>query len=340
MAVSIKDVALKAGVAIGTVSRVFNHYPDVLPETERKVMAAARALNYTPNANARSLSAKRPPNICLIASEMLNASDLDAMLFELIKGIIGYTRDHKLELSICTTDSDDQSSTSFIDFCKLHSISGTIVCGVKTDDPYFLELVRSDIPVVGIDIPLKGEKSGWVSVDNAAASAEAVRTLFSRGLTDLLIVAGRRNAAVNDKRMAGVLSAYRDSGRAFDPLNCVNADFSQDMAYEKTLEWLRRGRRPDAVFCFSDIMALGVYRALAEMGLRIPQDVSVIGFDGMPFTSVVTPPMSTVRQEMRQMGEEAARMVHCLMTEECCDHHILVPHSLLLRESVQNEFKG
>ena len=335
MAVSIREVAKKAGVAIGTVSRVFNHYPDVLPETQEKVMRAARELNYIPNANARSLSAKKPPNICLIASDLLSGDDRDSMLYLEIKGIIAYADEHHLELSILNTDSSRQRSTSFVDFCHLHAISGAIVTGMKTDDPYFRELVESDIPVVGIDLPIEGVKACWISADNVQASRDAVKGLFDRGLRNILIVAGRKNAAVNDERLAGVRQAYENEGRRLEEESVLYADFDEELARIRTDEWLSSHPAPDAVFCFSDLMAVGVMKTLTARGLRIPEDVSVMGFDGTPFSSLLTPPLATVSQEVRRMGYEAAGMVHAMMEDRETDGHRIVPHTIVYRESVR-----
>lgn len=336
MAATIREVARKAGVTIGTVSRVFNHYPDVSPETKKKVFSAAKTLNYVPNANARSLSAKNPPNLCLIASDLLRGDDRDSPLYLQMKGVIQYANSNHLELTLYTTDSNAQNQHSFTDFCKLHAISGAIVNGVKTDDPYFVELVDSGIPVVGIDIPLEGEHAGWISVDNAAAVAEAVSLLFERGFERLLIVAGKKNAAVNETRLEGVRRAFAQLGKNMSEDQIVFGDFDEDIAFEKTVRWLESHPAPDAVFCFSDIMALGVLKALRKAGLRVPEDVSVMGFDGMPFTSLTTPTLSTVHQPMQRMGYEAARMVHEMMQEqELKSHHRIIPYEIVLRESVR-----
>ena len=336
MAATIREVARKAGVTIGTVSRVFNHYPDVSPETKKKVFSAAKTLNYVPNANARSLSAKKPPNLCFIASSLLHGDDRDSMLYLLIKGIIQYATAHQLEFRLYSTDSSAQDQQSFTDFCKLHAISGAIVCGVKIDDPYFCELVDSGIPVVGIDIPLEGEHAGWISVDNTAAVAEAVSLLFAKGFERLMIAAGKQRAAVNQMRLEGVYQAFLQAGRTLSDDQIIFGDFNEDVAFEKTARWLESHPAPDAVFCFSDIMALGVLKALRKAGLRVPEDVSVMGFDGMPFTSLTTPTLSTVHQPMQRMGYEAARMVHEMMQEqELKSHHRIIPYELVLRESVR-----
>ena len=286
MTVSIKEVAKKAGVTISTVSRVFNHYPDVLPETREKVLRAAQQLNYVPNANARSLSAKKPPNLCLIASDVLNDNSRDSMLYLQMKGLLRFTMEHNLELALCNTDSREQSRYHFTDFCKLHAISAAIVTGVKTDDPYFLELMESGIPVVAIDIPLEGNHTGWVSIDNRKASEEAMNALYGLGLQNVLVLAGRQNAVVNDTRL--------------------------------------------------DIMALGVLRALREKQISVPDQVSVLGFDGMPFCTLTTPTLSTVQQDMQKLGYEAASLAYDLMREVPLEtHHRIVSHQVILRESVR-----
>ena len=257
------------------------------------------------------------------------------MLYLEIKGIMAYAMDHGLELSIHTTNSARQEQTSFIDFCKLHSISGAIVTGVKTDDPYFVELVGSDIPVVGVDLPIEGERVGWVSIDNRQAAEDAVTGLFDRGMERLLIVAGSRNAAVNEERMIGVERAFRAAGRILGEEQILYADFREEKARQRCGEWLDSHAAPDAVFCFSDIMALGVMQALRERGIEIPRSVSVMGFDGMPFTTLTSPPLSTVAQDMRALGYEAASMVHDLMLDKGHGGHRIVSHALLMRGSVK-----
>ncbi len=335
MTVSIKEVAKKAGVTISTVSRVFNHYPDVLPETREKVLRAAQQLNYVPNANARSLSAKKPPNLCLIASDVLNGDSRDSMLYLQMKGLLRFTMEHNLELALCNTDSREQSRYHFTDFCKLHAISAAIVTGVKTDDPYFLELMESGIPVVAIDIPLEGNHTGWVSIDNRKASEEAMNALYGLGLQNVLVLAGRQNAVVNDTRLCGVHAACTQAGLSLEH-KILYADFNEEKAYEQTLSYLSCNPLPEAVFCFSDIMALGVLRALREKQISVPDQVSVLGFDGMPFCTLTTPTLSTVQQDMQKLGYEAASLAYDLMREVPLEtHHRIVSHQVILRESVR-----
>lgn len=335
MGVRISDVAQKAGVAIGTVSRAFNGYQDIRPETRERIFLAAQELGYTPNISARNLSSKKPPNIGLIFSGLLESNTKDNLVYLQLQGMLRYATAHNLEVALYATDSAEQAEHSYAEFCAQHSISGTILSGITTDDAYFSELMNSGIPTVALDIPLEGENVGWVSVDNRAGAAEAVRFFYDMNRRDLLLVCGKRNTTVNTFRLQGVDDALQALGLAVSPADRLYCDFDEEVAYRKVLRRLNeRGKAPDGVFCFSDVMAFGAMRALREKGLRIPEEVSVIGFDGAPLCELTVPSLSTVSQDMRGMGYEAVALLHDIMERRSTGGHRVLPHSLEIRESV------
>lgn len=337
MAATIQDVAQRAGVAIGTVSRAFNDYPDIRPETKQRIVKAARELGYTPNVSARNLSAKKPPNIGLIISGLLEGNSKDNIAYMHLQGALSYATEHGLEMALYATDSAEQKKKSYTEFCSQHSISGTILSGITTDDAYFDELMDSGIPTVLLDVPIHNEKVGWVSIDNRAAAKEAIEYLLSLGHRELLIVCGKKNADVNSARMQGVLDACVEARLTAKESDCLYCDFSEELAYERVRERLRNpGRMPDAIFCFSDLMALGAMRAVREAGMRIPEDVSLVGFDGLPLCELTVPPLTSVSQDMRRMGYEAAAMLHGLMEHRCKGGHRVLPHRLAVRDSVRD----
>lgn len=337
MAVTIADVARQAGVANGTVSRALNDYPDILPETKRRIMEAAKELGYVPNVSARSLSAKRPPNIGLIISGLLEGNSKDNLMYLLLQGVLTYTTENQLELALYTLDSDTNRKASYTEFCSRHSISGAIVCGVTIDDPYLVELISSGIPSVAIDLPVNSDKAGWISIDNRAAACEAVGTLLEKGHRNLLIIAGKKNADVTTVRMQGVQDALENEGMRLADCPRLYCDFSEETAYAKTLSYLKsRRKRPTAIFCFSDIMALGVLRAVREAGLSVPEDISVLGFDGLYICDMTDPPLSTVAQDRREIGYQAAAMLHEIMEGRGCGGHRVLAHEVVLRESVRD----
>jgi len=335
MAVSIQDVAKRAGVAIGTVSRAFNDYQDIRPETKERVFAAARELGYTPNISARNLSAKRPPNMGLIVSGLLEGNQKDNQTFLLFQGIMRYVTAHGMELALYATDSAEQRKKSYMDFCAQHSISGTILTGITTDDSYFEELMDSGIPTVAVDVPITNGNTGWVSIDNRAAACEAVEYLLGCGRRKLLIVGGKENAYVHTERMHGVLQAFESARIIARECDFLYGDFHEEVAYRRVRERLMSSAgQPDAIFCFSDVMAVGAMRAVREAGLRIPEDVSIVGFDGLFLGEMTVPSLTTVAQDMRAMGFEAASLLHDLMEHREAESHRVLPHRLIVRGSV------
>ena len=162
-----------------------------------------------------------------------------------------------------------------------------------------------------------------------------MNALYGLGLQNVLVLAGRQNAVVNDTRLCGVHAACTQAGLSLEH-KILYADFNEEKAYEQTLSYLSCNPLPEAVFCFSDIMALGVLRALREKQISVPDQVSVLGFDGMPFCTLTTPTLSTVQQDMQKLGYEAASLAYDLMREVPLEtHHRIVSHQVILRESVR-----
>lgn len=335
MAANIKDVAKLAGVTISTVSRAFNGYTDIRPQTKARIESAAKTLNYTANISARNLSSKRPPNIGLIMSGLLEGNRRDSGAHLLIQGVFTYALQNHLEVTFYATDSEEQRIRSFMEFCSEHSLSGTILSGISTDDAYLYELIDSSIPCVAIDFPIQNRTSGWISSNNRVAMYEMTRAMIALGHCEILIMAGKRTAAVNAERLHGVVDALREAGITLKEHQVLYADFSEQTAYTAMKHRLKA---PDSspmtcVLCFSDIMAIGVMQALQEAGLRVPQDVSVTGFDDLPISEFTSPPLSSVRQDMRQMGYEGASMLHHMMSHNTDGFHKIIPHELVLRRS-------
>ena len=335
MASTIKEVAKLAGVSIGTVSRAFNGYSDIRPQTRLRIEAAARELGYVPNISARNLSSKQPPNIGLIVSGLLEGNRKDAGSYLLLQGVFGYASEHGLQVALYLTDAVEQRKRSFLQFCAQHSLSGAIVSGITKDDVYLQELANSSIPSVGIDFEISGDSSGWVSVDNRLAARQMAEYLFGLGHEEIVIIAGKRNAMVNEERLLGVREAYEAAGRRLSQRRVVYADFSEEKAREKTRDLLAlpSGHKITAWLCFSDLMAIGVIDALKIAGVQVPGEATVTGFDDLPIAQFVAPPLTTVFQDMRLLGYEGAALLHRMMRFEQKGGHQLVSHKLIRRGS-------
>ena len=333
---TIAEVAKLVGVTNGTVSRAMNGYTDIRPETRERIVSAARMLGYTPNVSARSLSSKRPPNIGLLVSGLLEGNSKDNLVYLILQGVFEYALNHRLEVALYTTDSAAQQAKSYMQFCREHSISGAILSGITTDDAYTKELIGAGIPTVALDVPLQGARTGWLSINNLAAACEMTTYLIGRGHHRIAIVGGKPNAAVHAMRLQGVRHALSQAGLELPEDRVLDCGFDEEAAYRQVTDFvMNRPNDVSAFFCFSDIMAMGTIRALTAQGYRVPEDYSVAGFDGLPITEWMSPSLTTVVQDIRRMGYESAVLLHELMQGTIRGGHREVPYRIIERASVR-----
>lgn len=338
MNVTIREVAKQAGVSVGTVSRAFNGYADISAQTKARIVEAAKELGYTPNVNARSLSAKVAPNMGVIVSGLMEDDGKDNIFLSLLQGIYRYTLQNNFEITLYATHSEDQNQKPYMKFCKEHNISGAILSGITTNDPYFHELVNGgDVPCVLIDIHLEGKGLGGVSIDNYGAARELTQYLFDRNHKDIMVVSGKKNAAVNIDRIASVYETFRKNGLELDKSRVMYCDFKEEKAYSKVYKYLKKYGKSEitAFLCLSDIMALGVMKAIKECGYSIPEDFSIVGFDGIPLCSYLTPKLTTITQDVNEIGYQSAKLLHELLNDSNISKNVYVPYKLTEGESVR-----
>lgn len=335
--VTIRDVARVAKVSIGTVSRAFNGYQDINEETKKKIFDVAAELGYAPNVNARSLSAKVSNNIGLIVSGFYESDRRDGVVLDMLKGIYRYAAGHSVEVALYTLDAEQQKQKTYERFCAEHSIFGAILSGVATNDPYFTELIKSGMPCVLIDVYIKGQGLGCVSVDNVRAGSEIAEYLIAHNHRDIVVVEGKKYAEVNNFRIAGIYSVFAKNGIELSRENILTCDYSETKAYNMVTEFLKENKksRNTAFLCLSDIMALGTMRAIKDLGYAIPEDFSVTGFDGIPIAEYTSPSLTTIEQNMEEMGYQAASLLVKLRKEPQMTECLYVPYMLKERDSVK-----
>ncbi|WP_404330308.1 LacI family DNA-binding transcriptional regulator [Mesobacillus maritimus] len=334
---TIKDVAKRAGVSIGIVSKAFNNYPDVSEKTKQRILEIAKEMNYTPNVVAKNLSSKKQLTIGIITSGLLNMDGKDNFnLFNMYKGAYSAVEDKQYELAYFFTDSIKQKEKSYAQFCRERNIGGAILQGISVDDPYFKELVDTNIPCVLIDITTNDEKGliGNVSTDNFEASREVANYLLESQHRNIAVIAGKVEAVVNAERLAGVIAAFKDHGLELQEEDVLHANFSEEDAYTMAKQYLET-KKPTAFLCFSDLMAFGVMKAVKEAGLRIPEDISITGFDGLIITEYTQPLLTTVRQDFFEIGKQSALLLQQMMEKKSTNQRVFVPHQLIKRESVK-----
>lgn len=328
--VSIKDVAREAGVSITTVSRALNGYMDVSEKTRKKIQDVVERLDYAPDINARSLGGKAETTIALLTSGLTPTNE-SGFVYGLISGTFQQCNEQGCEFMLLATNLVKQEKLSFLQLCKKKNLSGVVVTGLKLDDPYYHEILESDIPCAIIDMPVYGRKKCEITVDNIEASKEAVKYLIGLGHKNIGMINGGKTADVSGQRYSGYVAALLAAGIPLQLDYMRYCDFLEEEAFNKTKEFLHTYPEITALFCASDLMAIGTIRAVEDMGLRVPEDISVLGFDDIPIAKHVYKGISTVRQSPHEMGIAGGKAVWSMLQKEEIESKIILPHELIIR---------
>jgi DNA-binding LacI/PurR family transcriptional regulator len=292
------DVARLAGVSHQTVSRVLNDHPNVRPLTRDKVLAAIRELAYRPNAAARTLVTRRTHTLGVITS--------DTMLYGPTSMLYGFERaahDEYFVSIVSLPALDRRSMLDAVDRFLGQGIEGIMVIATQNTAVAALAHVPAEVPLVAVGCGTRALVTS-VAIDNMAGAAAATRYLLSLGHKTVYHVAGPPSHLDAQERVDGWRQALAESG-APEPV-VLAGDWSASSGYELGRQ-LASEPGLTAIFCGNDTMALGVMRALAERGLRVPADVSIVGFDDVPEAGYYTPPLTTVRQDFGVVGRQALR---------------------------------
>ena len=304
--VSIKDVAKHAGVAISTVSKVLNHYPNVSEETKRKVNQAVEELNFVPNSVAAALSSKQSGRVALILKMNTKTQAIDEIDMQYLSGAIN--RATELGLDVITffySMFEGKSAEEVTRYLLSQSICGIIVYGMSKEDKVLHKLIASQVfKAVAVDAPVCNESTSFVWIDQEKAQYDVARkTVEENGSKSILYIAGRKNGYVSEERLKGIRRLAEEKGLM---LLIRNGEFSELQARNITF---RNAKSRDAVVCASDLMAIGAMRALMEMDIFRP----VCGFDGIILMGYAGKQMNTVRQDFAGISAAAVEELRRLM---------------------------
>jgi DNA-binding LacI/PurR family transcriptional regulator len=325
---TIQDVADLAGVSIATVSRVVNGKSPVVPETAQRVMDAIRELNYVPRAAARILASKRTDTLGLIVPEISGE-----FFAPMLRGIEAAAGEAGFDLLIHTTayKKPDMRRHTLGE----HNTDGLLVFIGSMEQAELERLGSIGFPVVflhqtapeGLDIPV-------VTVENKKGAFLAVEHLIEiHGCRRILYLNGPEGNEDSAWRERGYRLALEKHNIPFDPALVVPGDFSSRRAEQAMRELLAGGLAFDAIFSGDDLAAIGAMSALREAGLRIPEDVKIIGFDDIPLARHLTPPLTTIHAPTEEVGRTATDLLVRLVRRETVEREILLPTELTIRQS-------
>ena len=330
---TIKDIAKTAGVSVTTVSRALNGYSDVSEKTRQKILRIAEELNYSPNTLARSLVMNKSKTIGLLVSGLDQANVKDNFTFQVLSGVNRYISKTDYDLILFSTTSTKQREKTYSQLCRERKVDGVIMQGIRTDDPYLQEVVESDIPCVLIDIPITSNTVGYITTDNIKGAKIAVQHLIELGHTNIALMNGYEYAFVSQLRLEGYLEAMQEANLPVNAEWIVDGQFQEEIAEQEAIKLLIKHPQITAIFCASDLMALGVIKGAKQLGRRVPEDLSIVGFDDIILASYSTPPLTTIAQNVFQMGYEAAKMLVNMLDGETKPKVVTLETDLVVRES-------
>lgn len=301
---TIKDIARQLNISISTVSRALRNTPDVNIETRKAVMALAEELSYQPNKLALSLKQKQTHNIGVIVP------NLDYVLSTMVRGIDEVALEAGYTVMVC--QSNESFGREIVNTRRLlDSLVDGFIISVSSETKvfdHFRKIQEKKMPVVMFDRLIPDLAAPGVRLDNMDGGYQATEHLIEQGYKRIAILAGPKNLGISNMRMDGYLGALKKYRIKPDPDLMIHCDFNQQYAYLATQELLAMKKRPDAIFTISDRMAIGAMLAIKEKGLRMPQDIGLVGFNNEPVVSLVTPAISSVDQPAFDLGKLAAKL--------------------------------
>lgn len=330
MAATIIDVANLCGYSKATISRAYASPERVSPKTREKIYAAAKALNYTPNAIARAMVTKQTENIAFIIHEKQYPVILNPFYSPILEAILqeGIKRGYSLFIS---TDHDVRLPNGEI-YLKKH-MDGVILAG-QTDSQTIMSYRKQNIPMVLLNNRIDLDDLLCITADNFGGAVQAVEHLYQRGHRRIGLLAGRFSPQIYTARYNGYISVLKKYGLAEDLRFVQDIEPTMEAAEQYISSILHLEDRPTAFFCTNDTIAIGAIKAVIRAGLRVPQDLAVAGFDDSEISRVIEPELTTVQIDKQLMGKLAAcKLFDCINGKDLEETWIETPTNLIVRGS-------
>ena len=329
---TIYDLAKKTGFSITTVSKALNNYKDVSEKTRAKILQAAAEMDYLPNAHAQSLSTKKSWAIGVMFSEANEVGMKHPFFNGIIESFRHATEEHGYDLIFASRNLRNRDM-SYLEHFKHRAVDGIVVICSDRMDEQVQELMQSDIPIVVVD--MDSANCSVVYSDNTEGARMAVNYLYELGHRHIAHIAGDSSIDAGAARVKGYELAMHALDLPIQPGYLVNAGFfSVEEGKQAMEQLLQLPSPPTAVFVAGDQMAIGAIEAVHEHGLRVPEDISIIGYDDIEMIKYITPKLTTIRQDTDEIGEAAAELLIEQMTaKERRTERRVIPVRLIERAS-------
>jgi LacI family transcriptional regulator len=327
--VTIKDVARRAGVSVATVSRVLNKSGPVSPEAAERIHEAADALHYVPHGGARSLITSKTSTIGVLLPDLYGG-----FFSEMIRGIDQTAQLHGYHLLLSGSHTGKAEMEAAMRAMRGRT-DGIIAMSPHFDAATLVENLPPTLPVILLSCEARDEDYQVIAIDNTGGAEAMVHHLLRLGHRRIAMVMGEKGHFDTAERLQGYRHALQEAGITPDCRYEAQGDFSEASGHRAVQELLALPDRPTAIFCANDSMAIGGLAAVYDAGLRVPDDVTVVGFDDIPLAHYMSPPLSSVHVPVFEMGEHAVtRLIAALNGEPVSERrHERLPTRLVVRSS-------
>lgn len=331
MNVTIKDIARKANVSYATVSRALNNKEGVNEETRQRIIRIAQEMGYKPNAIARGLVKRHTNTIGLVIPDITNP-----FFPEVARGVEDAANEQGYSILLCNTNWEQEREETYINLLMEKRVDGIIIAPISKDTNYIEDLLGDHFPLVYVSRVPEGTQNSFVVIDNTRGGFLATKHLIEQGYKKIGYIGGTKGSASSQDRFKGYQLAFEKYGIEYEPRFIVSGDFKRETGYNIMKKLLEGPEYPDAVFAENDLLALGAMQAIREKGLKIPQDIAVVGFDDIPFASFPEVQLTTICQPKYEMGRIAAQILMDKLTQKKgknTDRKVILEPELIVRKS-------
>lgn len=303
---TIKDMAAMLNVSPSTVSRALKDSHQIGSATKQAVWALAKKMNYKPNLIAKRLLTKKSHIIGVVVPDVSYYFNSEA-----IRGIEDILLKQGFNLMMCQTHESYELEVRHCEYLLANQVDGLIasVSGETQEFAHFRSIQKAGVPIVLFDRGFSIPNISKIMIDNTAAAKQGVKHLLDIGCRRIAYLMGPANMPLTHARKRGYKKALEEAGITFDPDLLKHCQFSTDMGLSNTMDLLKLVPRPDAIFAINDRIGIGVLAAIDRLGLRVPEDIAVLGFNNEPYSALLKPGLSTILQPAYKMGQEAAKML-------------------------------
>ncbi|MBN2540450.1 MAG: LacI family DNA-binding transcriptional regulator [Bacilli bacterium] len=335
--VTIKDISRLSGFSVTTVSKALNDYPDIATKTKKRIKEICNEVGYIPNATAQSLVSKKSYTIGIIFEEMSGVGLQHPLFSKILESFKREVENDGYDILFLSNQSGNRSTGSYYQHSIRKQVEGILVLCAEFNSEEMEELYKSKIPMAIIDF--HNEKILNVTSSNEEGVKLAVDYLISLGHTKIANIHGSLQTYIGEQRERYFVEQMKAHGLAVSQDYLVSGElFTKEEGYIAMKQILQLEDQPTAIICASDMLAIGAIKAIQEVGLNVPEDYSIIGFDGINAGQLISPTLTTIRQDTEQMGVTAAKNVLKMIKSKKrmrCGNTITVKTSLLEGETTK-----